>query len=204
MNPLKLAGQCAKLKCCLNFEADCYVEASRQLPPKDIPLETQDATYYHFKTDILSGMMTYSTDKGQPVNPVTISRRRVAEIIEINKRGEKVEALAEENQKEEPRKEFVELVGQDNINRFDKTKKKKKKKPQAQSQGTEKKPQSPRKSDKPKAQKPQQAQQQNSQQHKEPKPQQPKDSRPRPAAEEGQQRPRRNRKPRPQQPTKTE
>lgn len=127
MNPQKLAGQCAKLKCCLNFEADCYVEASRQLPSRDIPLETLDATYFHFKTDILTGRMTYSTDKNQPVNLVTIPMQRVEEIIAVNKRGEKVKSLLEESQKTPPQKEFVELVGQDNINRFDKSRKKKKK-----------------------------------------------------------------------------
>lgn len=125
MNPQKLAGQCAKLKCCLNFEVDSYMEASRKLPPKEIPLETQDATYYHFKSDILSGIMTYSTDKHAPVNCVSIHADRVRDIIEINKEGKKVETL--EGAVSAPKKtEFVELVGQDNINRFDKSKKKKK------------------------------------------------------------------------------
>lgn len=128
MNPQKLAGQCAKLKCCLNFESDSYQEASLKLPPKDIPLETIDSTYFHFKTDILSGKMTYSTDKSSPVNCVTISAKRVKEIIAINRKGEKVESLLAEGDRKQPKKEFVELVGQDNINRFDKIKKKKKKK----------------------------------------------------------------------------
>lgn len=128
MNPQKLAGQCAKLKCCLNYEADCYMEASSKLPPKDVPLETADSTYFHFKTDILSGRMTYSTDKSMPVNCVTITADRVREIMEINRRGEKVESLLPDGESREPKKEFVELVGQDNINRFDKTRKKKKKK----------------------------------------------------------------------------
>jgi len=128
MNPQKLAGQCAKLKCCLNFEVDSYMEASHKLPPRDVPLETVDATYYHFKTDTLASLMTYSTDKRAPVNCVTIPASRVADIIAANKRGEKVEALAVEAEMKEEHKEFVELVGQDNINRFDKSKKKKKKK----------------------------------------------------------------------------
>lgn len=128
MNPQKLAGQCAKLKCCLNFEVDTYMEASRKLPPSDQPLETKDATYYHFKTDTLAGLMTYSTDKRQAVNCVTIPAARVAEIIAINNRGEKVDSLNEAVEKD-VRKEFVELVGQDNIARFDKTKKKRRKKP---------------------------------------------------------------------------
>lgn len=129
MNPQKLAGQCAKLKCCLNFEVDTYMEASRKLPPSDVPLETTDATYYHFKTDTLAALMTYSTDKRLPVNCVTLPASRVAEIIAANKRGEKVEALLDVSEQKEAPKEFVELVGQDNINRFDKSKKKKKKRP---------------------------------------------------------------------------
>lgn len=135
MNPQKLAGQCTKLKCCLNFEVDTYMEASRKLPPKDIPLETQDSTYYHFKSDILSGMMTYSTDKKSPVNCVTIPAERVREIIAVNKEGKKVESLEVALENSAPRKEFVELVGQDNINRFDKSKKKKKKRQPAKQQG---------------------------------------------------------------------
>ncbi|MDE5874444.1 MAG: hypothetical protein K2H15_02255, partial [Muribaculaceae bacterium] len=61
MNPQKLAWQCAKLKCCLNFEVDAYAEAQKQLPGKDITLETKDATYYLFKSDILARTVTYST-----------------------------------------------------------------------------------------------------------------------------------------------
>lgn len=133
MNPQKLAGQCAKLKCCLNFEVDVYMEASKKLPPKDVALETADATYFHFKSDILSGQMTYSTDKHAPVNCVTISSERVREIIAINKEGKKVESLLSPGESVDQRTEFVELVGQDNINRFDKAKKKKKKRPQPQS-----------------------------------------------------------------------
>lgn len=129
MNPQKLAGQCAKLKCCLNFEVDTYMEAARQLPSKDITLETQDATYYHFKSDILSSLMTYSTDKHAPVNCVTIHADRVREIIEINRGGQKVDSLEGSGATPKKKTEFVELVGQDNINRFDKSKKKKKKKP---------------------------------------------------------------------------
>ena len=128
MNPQKLAGQCAKLKCCLNFEVDTYMEASHALPHRDIPLETQDATYYHFKSDILGGQLTYSTDKHAPVNCVTISARRASEVIAANKRGEKVESLSDPNSLVAEKKEFVDLVGQDNINRFDKSKRRKKRK----------------------------------------------------------------------------
>ncbi len=134
LNPQKLAGQCAKLKCCLNFEVDAYMEAGRKLPPKDIHLETEDATWYYFKADIFKGEITYSSDRKIPANLTTIDRERAWEIIELNKSGEKptqlktdedAEAEALENRK-------VDLLDQDNINRFDRKKKKKKKKKAAQ------------------------------------------------------------------------
>ena len=128
LNPQKLAGQCAKLKCCLNFEVDTYVESVKRMPSREIALETLDSTYYHFKTDIFKREITYSTDKSMPANLVTISADRAFEVITMNKRGEKPEKLAlEDNEKPKPPKEFVELVGQDSVTRFDKAKKKKRK-----------------------------------------------------------------------------
>lgn len=121
MNPQKLAGQCGKLKCCLNFETDTYAEAARQMPPRDAVLMTQDADYYQFKTDILARTITYSTDKHLAVNLVTITAARAFEIIETNRQGLKVERLEAEAPKTEPAKEFVELVGQDSLTRFDKS-----------------------------------------------------------------------------------
>ena len=117
LNPQKLAGQCAKLKCCLNYEVDAYVEASRRLPARDIELETQDGTYYFFKCDILRGEITYSTDKHIPANLVTIPARRAFAIIEMNKRGEKPEALQVASSQEH--KQPIDLLEQENINRFD-------------------------------------------------------------------------------------
>ncbi len=89
INPQKLAGQCGKLKCCMNYEVDMYVEAQRSLPSREIVLETKDADYYHFKSDILAGMITYSTDKNNGSNLVTISKDRAFEIINMNKKGKK-------------------------------------------------------------------------------------------------------------------
>lgn len=128
MNPQKLAGQCAKLKCCLNFEIDSYSEARRKLPSKDITLETKDATYYYFKPDILAGKVTYSTDKNIPANLVTIDISRAFEIIALNKQGIRVETILVESEGEVPAKEYIDLVGQESLTRFDKSKKKKKKK----------------------------------------------------------------------------
>ena len=126
LNPQKLAGMCAKLKCCLNYEVDDYIEASRRLPGKDVVLQTQDADYFLFKGDILAGLVTYSTDKNMAANVVTITAERAREIVEMNRRGEKPETL-EEGGKPAPQRTHVDLAGGD-ISRFDKAKKKKKKK----------------------------------------------------------------------------
>ena len=135
LNPQKLAGQCAKLKCCLNFEVDTYVESSRHLPEKNIRLETADSTWYHFKTDIFKKEITYSTDKQMAANLVTISAARAFEVIEMNRRGEKpirLEPEGAEKAKEKPKP--IDLASQDDLTRFDKTKKKKKKKKSSQQQ----------------------------------------------------------------------
>ena len=135
LNPQKLAGQCAKLKCCLNFEVDSYVEASRKVPGKEIRLETADSTYYHFKTDIFRQLITYSTDKHIAANLVTITARRAFEIIEMNKAGEKPVTLeAESDAKPKEKAAFGDIIGDDDITRFDRKKKKKKKKQPAQGQ----------------------------------------------------------------------
>ena len=127
MNPQKLAGQCAKLKCCLNFETDTYAEAAALLPPRDVPLETADGTFYYFKADILAGKVTYSTDKKNAVNLVTISAERALEVIDMNKAGMKPVALGEEDDVPKS-KDYIDLADQDSLTRFDKSKKKKKKK----------------------------------------------------------------------------
>ena len=131
LNPQKLAGQCAKLKCCLNYEVDAYVEAMRRLPSREMTLETTEGTYYYFKADILKGQITYSTDKSFMANAVTINARTAFEIINMNKRGEKPESLVDVNTQSE---KAVDLVEQESLTRFDKRKtsgnRKKKKKQQ--------------------------------------------------------------------------
>lgn len=129
LNPQKLAGQCAKLKCCLNFEVDTYVESSKFLPEKNIRLETVDATYYHFKTDIFKKEITYSTDKQMASNLVTIDATRAFEVIAMNRRGEKPQKLEREGaEKVREKPKPIDLASQDDLTRFDKSKKKKKKK----------------------------------------------------------------------------
>lgn len=169
LNPQKLAGMCAKLKCCLNYEVDDYVEAGRKMPSRDVVLQTIDSDYYLFKSDILAGLVTYSTGKGVAANLETITAERARAIIEMNKRGEKPESLTEDGKTKETKRP-ADLLADADISRFDKTKKKKKK-PQG------KKPQQP-KDAKQQQQQPKDAKQQQQPQPKEGKPQQRKDNRP--------------------------
>ena len=126
LNPQKLAGMCAKLKCCLNYEVDDYIEAGKKMPGRDIVLQTQDADYHLFKSDILAGLVSYSTDKNIAANLETITAARAKQIIEMNRKGEKPLSLQEDGKKQEPARP-LDLATQENINRFDKAKKKKKK-----------------------------------------------------------------------------
>ncbi len=128
LNPQKLAGQCAKLKCCLNYEVDTYVECVKQMPSKEIRLETKQHTYYLFKTDVFNKMLTYSTEKNTPADLVTIPAERAFAVIALNKRGVKPDNLSEGGDSEKTSSEFVDIVGQDSVTRFDKAKKKKRKK----------------------------------------------------------------------------
>ena len=128
MNPQKLAGQCAKLKCCLNYEVDAYVEAQKGFPSRDIPLETKDSTYYFFKADILNGQISYSTDKVFAANVETITPARALEIIALNRKGQKPLSLDESVVKTDSRIENDILTDGD-LSRFDKKKKKKKHRP---------------------------------------------------------------------------
>ena len=125
LNPQKLAGMCAKLKCCLNYEVDNYVEAGRRLPSKEVILQTQDADYHLFKTDILAGLVTYSTDKNIAANLETITAERAKAIIELNRNGEKPLSLQEDGA-QKATKATVDLLANENITRFDKAKKKRK------------------------------------------------------------------------------
>lgn len=119
LNPQKLAGQCGKLKCCLNYEVDMYVEAQRKLPSKDIVLETRDASFFHFKTDILSGTMLYSSDKYIPANLVTLDKDRVFDIIRMNKKGMRPLTLNSDEEVVVEKNTSKDILEQENINRFD-------------------------------------------------------------------------------------
>ena len=133
LNPQKLAGQCAKLKCCMNYEVDTYVEAGKRLPSKEITLQTMDAEYYFFKADILAGLVTYSTDKHVAANLVTLTAARAFEVINMNRKGEKPEKL--DIGASAPVKPS-DLVEQESLTRFDKRKKNKKRKDNANRKDT--------------------------------------------------------------------
>lgn len=126
LNPQKLAGQCGKLKCCLNYEIDSYAEAHNELPPKDAVLETKDNLYFLFKTDILARKLTYSTDKHLPANLVTVDAEKAFEIINLNKKGIKPVNISDESENETI-SEFGDIISSESLTRFDKKNKKKKK-----------------------------------------------------------------------------
>lgn len=134
MSPQKLAGQCAKLKCCLNFEMPVYSEAVKQIPPKDAVLSTHDGDFFFFKSDILSRTITYSSDPKIAANLVAIPAARAFEIIALNKQGIKVDRLSEVDEEKNTQREYIDLTDQDSLTRFDKAKKKKKKSKSSQKQ----------------------------------------------------------------------
>ena len=126
LNPLKLAGQCSKLKCCLMYEYDVYADARRSMPRLREPLQAIDGEYFLVKSDILAHTMTFSTSKDSLSNLVTIPVSRVREILAVNRNGGKVDSILGEDfepQVEEP----TYRTEEDSITRFDKTKKRKKK-----------------------------------------------------------------------------
>ena len=126
LNPLKLAGQCSKLKCCLTYEYEVYADARRSMPRLREPLQAIDGEYFLVKSDILAHTMTFSTSKESMSNLVTIPVSRVREILAVNRNGGKVESILGEDyepQVEEP----TYRTEEDSITRFDKAKKRKKK-----------------------------------------------------------------------------
>lgn len=126
LNPQKLAGQCAKLKCCLNYEAGQYVEALKKLPGRDITLDTITGTFHLFKSDPLAGLVTYTTDRTTGSNLVTISAERAFEVLAMNRRGEKPDRLDEGAAVSQA--VTTDLAEQDSLTRFDKARRKKKRK----------------------------------------------------------------------------
>ena len=123
LNPQKLAGQCGKLKCCLNYEVATYMDAQSRIPRVQEPLEFEDGLAYLRKTDILREIMYFSYDKGSDADLYALDAADVAEIIKMNRNGIKPESLRSEPEPYVP--EFVTAVGDDSISRFDAPKRKK-------------------------------------------------------------------------------
>ncbi len=122
LNPQKLAGQCSKLKCCLNYEVDSYIDARKSFPRVKAPLETKEAQYFLVKSDIIKGEMSFSSDPASMVNVISIPIGRVREIMHLNRKGIKVDTLRIETAIDvnEVKHEYANVVGDDSITRFDK------------------------------------------------------------------------------------
>ncbi|MFT5922723.1 MAG: cell fate regulator YaaT (PSP1 superfamily) [Flavobacteriales bacterium] len=125
LNPQKLAGQCGKLKCCLNFELDQYVEAVKMFPPIHTKLQTIKGVAVHFKTDIFKKVMYFVYQGEYGTSPMPIGLDDVLEIIEMNKRDEKPQSLEDftiDLNPIEVEEVFANVVGQDSLTRFDRSK----------------------------------------------------------------------------------
>ncbi len=130
LNPGKLAGQCGKLKCCLNYELDQYVEAVKDLPPTNIKLRLPKGTAYHFKTDIFKKIVYYILENEPGSAPFALTTDMVFDIIEKNKKGQALDIgeeiyLSDKEKEKEVEVGFAQVVGQDSLTRFDKSKKSK-------------------------------------------------------------------------------
>jgi cell fate regulator YaaT (PSP1 superfamily) len=124
LNPQKLAGQCSKLKCCLNFELDCYVDAQKSFPSKEVALEALDCTAYFFKMEVHKGIYWYSTDQNSTANLVALPVQRVKEIIAINRKGKKVDRLQSVDSVADLTPVSQDLLKNNSLTRFDPPEKK--------------------------------------------------------------------------------
>jgi len=121
LNPQKLAGQCGKLKCCLNFEFDCYLEAQRSFPPREIPLYLSDRAAYFQKMEVHKSIYWYSADPAAPTNLTPVPVSRVREIQELNRKGIKPERLIPNGEHAEVTAPSHDLLSGDSLTRFDNT-----------------------------------------------------------------------------------
>jgi len=119
LNPQKLAGQCGKLKCCLNYEVDCYVDAQKNYPPRDIPLETTENVAHFQKMEVHKGIYWYSTDIHSSANLIAVPIERVKEIQAFNRKGIKPERLLTDDAFSAPEPESEDLLKDNSLTRFD-------------------------------------------------------------------------------------
>jgi len=131
LNPVKLAGQCGKLKCCLNYELKCYLDALSDFPDVSIPLETEQGKAYHRKTDVFRRIIWYSFEKdNENAEFIPLDVDVVKEIIYLNRQGIIVKELTANSgmQAKKPALSYQNAAGEDSISRFEEKRRKKKKK----------------------------------------------------------------------------
>jgi cell fate regulator YaaT (PSP1 superfamily) len=130
LNPQKLAGQCSKLKCCLNYELDCYIDAQKDFPPTNVQIETEKGNFNYLKADIFKGIFWYVPEGNQPGGMVGVSVDKVKEILKINRSGKRIAQLTGETVvlPESESTGYHNAVGQESIDRFDSTSKNRRKK----------------------------------------------------------------------------
>ena len=126
LNPQKLAGQCSKLKCCMMYEYDTYVDARKEFPRLREPLQAIDGEYFLVKSDILAGTMTFSSSKDAMVNVTTLPVSRVREIMALNRAGKKVDQLQHADDIRPIAEEPTYRSEEDSITRFDSAKRRNK------------------------------------------------------------------------------
>jgi cell fate regulator YaaT (PSP1 superfamily) len=119
LNPQKLAGQCGKLKCCLNYELNAYLDAQKDFPDRYTVLETVNGSAYHQKTDIYRNLYWYGFEKENASNLVPVPVERVKEIIRLNREGKKVKNLIDPDSYQDEKLDFLDDVGKDSLTRFD-------------------------------------------------------------------------------------
>ena len=138
LNPQKLAGQCGKLKCCINYEVPVYVDAHNRIPQVNAPLEFMDGQAWLVKTDVLKGIMWFSYEQGNASKVTPLTVEEVRRIKAANQKGNKPATMLKDQDDSESI-DFVSSIGDDSIDRFDKKKKKKKKKRPARNTGDKEK-----------------------------------------------------------------
>ena len=117
LNPQKLAGQCSKLKCCINYEAATYLDAHTSMPNINAPLETEEGAIFLVRTDTLKGIMWFSFEKDSMTNMFPLNISKVKEIMSMNRKGFKAKNVVPGENSKSP--EFMSAVGEGSISRFD-------------------------------------------------------------------------------------
>lgn len=120
LNPQKLAGQCGKLKCCLVYEVDTYIDTRKDFPHINQPLQTEEGEFYLVKSDILNRTMWFASDPGSQSNMIPLPVNRVREIIRANQKGVKVARLSTDATNPNTEPTFADVVGEESLTRFDK------------------------------------------------------------------------------------